>query len=308
MADYIRYANQKAGRNQPLNQDLVKALSYLGDMGITAEVFSGGVDPGMGALSRSGRHVHGGAGDMRFYQGDRRLNWANPDDLPLFRDIVAKGKAAGITGFGAGPGYMGEGSMHVGFGNPGVWGAGGKGANAPDWLRAAYNGTELPASVAQAPATKGLTLSSQPEGVQKLAAAGRVPSYDSLMASQASATTPTMSGGASAGIGASGSATATAGVEAPSVFDTFKNEGFQAGMKALGKNADAMKGVGALAGLFGGGNKGGNDGSATIDPAQGIAATESADAGRAQAAQQLMSVAMNARMKRPGIRGLSLMG
>jgi hypothetical protein len=29
--------------------------------------------------------------------------------------------------------------MHIGFGTPAVWGAGGRGSNAPDWLRQAYN-------------------------------------------------------------------------------------------------------------------------------------------------------------------------
>lgn len=35
---------------------------------------------------------------------------------------------------------MGAGRLHVGFGNPGIWGADGKGANAPGWLREAYHG------------------------------------------------------------------------------------------------------------------------------------------------------------------------
>lgn len=143
MASYIRYANQGATRNQPLSDDLLKRLAYLEQMGITAEVFSGGQD-GIGEGSRrtgSVRHDHGGAGDIRFYQGDRRLSWSNPDDLPIFKDIVSKGRAAGITGFGAGPGYMGEGTMHVGMGTPGVWGANGKSKNAPGWLKDAYYGS-----------------------------------------------------------------------------------------------------------------------------------------------------------------------
>lgn len=141
--NYIRYANQGATRNKPLSDDLLKRLAYLEQMGITAEVFSGGQD-GIGEGSRrtgSTRHDHGGAGDIRFYQGDRRLSWANPDDLPIFKDIVSKGRAAGITGFGAGPGYMGEGTMHVGMGGEGVWGAGGKSKNAPGWLKDAFYGS-----------------------------------------------------------------------------------------------------------------------------------------------------------------------
>jgi len=140
MVSYLRYANQSATRNQPLDPRLVQALGYLGPMGITAEVFSGGQDATGPNRVGSHRHDHGGAGDIRFYKDGRALSWANPNDLSTFQDIVKQGKAAGITGFGAGPGYMGEGTMHVGFGSPGVWGAGGKGANAPEWLRAAYNG------------------------------------------------------------------------------------------------------------------------------------------------------------------------
>lgn len=143
MVNYIRYANQGATRNKPLSDDLLRRLAYLEQMGIQAEVFSGGQD-GIGEGSqRTGsiRHDHGGAGDMRFYKDGRRLNWANAEDRPIFADIVSRGREAGITGFGAGPGYMGEGTMHVGMGTPGVWGAGGKSKNAPGWLKDAYYGS-----------------------------------------------------------------------------------------------------------------------------------------------------------------------
>lgn len=142
MADYIRYTNQRAGRNLPLSDDLIKRLAYLQDLGVEAEVFSGGVGENAGALSRSGRHVHGGAGDMRFHKDGRQLDWANPDDLPIYQEIVKRGKQNGITGWGAGDGYMSAGTVHVGMGNPGVWGKNGKSENAAGWLKAAYNGTE----------------------------------------------------------------------------------------------------------------------------------------------------------------------
>lgn len=154
---YLRYTNQGATRNQHLAPDLVNALSFLGDLGITAEVFSGG-QPGKGsggARVGSTRHDHGNAADVRFFQGDRRLDWANPQDLPLFEQIVSQGRKAGLTGFGAGPGYMGAGTMHVGFGSPGVWGAGGKAANAPEWLRNAYNGSSSPAGGTQVASASG---------------------------------------------------------------------------------------------------------------------------------------------------------
>ncbi|MGB1215592.1 MAG: hypothetical protein ACPG4X_19635 [Pikeienuella sp.] len=89
----------------------------------------------------STRHDHGNAADVFFYKDGRKLDWSKPADQRIFREIVSKGKAAGVTGFGAGPGYMQQGSMHIGFGTPSVWGAGGKGANAPQWLRDAYTGS-----------------------------------------------------------------------------------------------------------------------------------------------------------------------
>lgn len=136
---WLRYANSGATRNQPLDPRLLQALGFLGDMGVTAEVFSGGQPSSGPNRVGSHRHDHGGAGDMHFYRGGQKLDWANAADRPVFEEIVKRGKAAGITGWGAGPGYMSAGSMHVGFGSPSVWGAGGQGHNAPDWLRNAYN-------------------------------------------------------------------------------------------------------------------------------------------------------------------------
>lgn len=158
-ADYIRYANQGATRNMPLDSRLVDAFKFLPELGVAMEVFSGG-QPGKGSGGRrvgSTRHDHGHAADVFFSRGGQRLDWGNPEHQPVFQDIVQRAKAAGVTGFGAGPGYMQQGAMHVGFGNPGVWGAGGRGANAPSWLREAYGAgpaAQMVASAApQAPGT-----------------------------------------------------------------------------------------------------------------------------------------------------------
>ena len=108
-------------------------------------MFSGGQpSAGQGARVGSDRHDHGNAADVFFYKDGERLNWANPEHLPIYEAIVQRGKSAGITGFGAGEGYMSPGSMHIGFGAPAVWGAGGRGSNAPDWLRMAYAGASAP--------------------------------------------------------------------------------------------------------------------------------------------------------------------
>jgi len=153
--EWLKYANQGATRNQPLSPELVQALgTVLPNLGLTMEAFSGG-QAGIGSggpRTGSVRHDHGGAADAFFYKDGRRLDWANQQDQPIFKDLVSRAKAAGVTGFGAGPGYMQPGSMHIGFGKPGVWGAGGSGKNAPGWLAEAYNGAAAgPAMAASAP-------------------------------------------------------------------------------------------------------------------------------------------------------------
>lgn len=138
-ADWLRYSNAGAIRNKPISGKLESAFSFLPEMGIEMEVFSGGETPDRKA-SDSGRHMHGNSADAFFWKDGRKLDWANEEDIPIFQEIVARAKANGATGFGAGPGYMQPGSIHVGFGAPAVWGADGKGANAPEWLVRAYGG------------------------------------------------------------------------------------------------------------------------------------------------------------------------
>ncbi|HPC58694.1 MAG TPA: hypothetical protein PK689_06830, partial [Kiritimatiellia bacterium] len=157
--DWLKYSNQGATRNDPLDPKLIGAMSFLGDMGITMDVISGGQEAAGegGARTGSVRHDHGGAGDVDFYKDGRKLDWNNPADMPILVQIIQTAKANGVTGIGAGDDYMGAGRFHVGFGNPGVWGAGGKGANAPAWLVAAYNGApagQVPAASGQ-PASQG---------------------------------------------------------------------------------------------------------------------------------------------------------
>lgn len=292
MANYIRYANQNAGRNLPLDPALIDKLKYLEDMGITAEVFSGGVQPGMGKLSKSGRHVHGGAGDMRFYQGDRRLDWANPNDLPIYKEIVSRGKAAGITGFGAGPGYMEPGSMHVGMGAPVVWGKGGHSDNAPAWLREAY-GSPIKGGAATQP-------------IMAAVKSGQIdPVFEVMAAAQGSAGAG-ISGSANAGTSdASGAATVAAAAQEPTLGDKIGKALFGDKLAADLKGsfgADAKpnplsKGFDLFAGAFGGGGKSQQQQQAmNIDPSS-LGAVEAADAQRSQGAQQLMAALMNNRRR-----------
>lgn len=144
--DWLRYSNQGATRDKPITQDLAKAMSFLKEMGIVMEVFSGGQDA-LGEGSRrtgSTRHDHGNAADARFYKDGRMLDWAKSSDTAIFEQIVRQAKANGVTGFGAGAGYMSPGSMHLGYGKAGVWGDEGGGANAAPWLKRAYNSTSGP--------------------------------------------------------------------------------------------------------------------------------------------------------------------
>lgn len=140
--DWLKYSNQGATRNDPLDAKLVDAMSFLPQMGITMDVISGGQEAAGegGARKGSVRHDHGMAADVDFYKDGRKLDWNNPADLPLLTQIVQTAKSRGVTGIGAGDDYMGAGRFHVGFGNPAVWGKGGQSANAPAWLVDAYNG------------------------------------------------------------------------------------------------------------------------------------------------------------------------
>lgn len=148
-SEWLKYANQGAIRNQPINEKLTGALSFLPEMGVTMKVVSGGETADRKA-SNSGRHMHGNAADVDFYVGDRKLTPKNDQDRAMLSQIVQRGKAAGITGWGEGDDYMGSGRVHLGFGNAGVWGAKGKGANAPEWLVNAYNSTYQPTNAANA--------------------------------------------------------------------------------------------------------------------------------------------------------------
>lgn len=147
--EWLIYSNQGATRNQPLDPRLVEALRFMPELGLQMEVFSGG-QPGIGSGAPrvgSTRHDHGNAADVFLRQNGQRLDWSNPQHQPTFAEVVRRAKAAGVTGFGAGQGYMQPGAMHIGFGNPGVWGANGKRENAAEWLVNAYGiGAQAPAA------------------------------------------------------------------------------------------------------------------------------------------------------------------
>ena len=85
----------------------------------------------------SERHDDGQAADLQLVVGGRTLDFTRAADLPKFEAFVAAAARAGATGLGAGLDYMGPRTIHVGFGGKAVWGAGGKAAKAPEWIRRA---------------------------------------------------------------------------------------------------------------------------------------------------------------------------
>lgn len=136
--EWLEYANQDATRNRPLAPQLVSALGQVAPkLGVKVKVFSGGQPSHGPNRTGSHRHDHGGAGDIFLEKDGRTLSWENPKDRPIFEQFAKLSAQAGLTGFGAGEGYMQPGSMHVGFGPKSTWGAGGSSANAAPWLKAA---------------------------------------------------------------------------------------------------------------------------------------------------------------------------
>lgn len=102
----------------------------------TVLVTSGGQCRKGTCLKRTGseRHDDGLAADLKLLVGGQAQSFTDPVGLKLFRKFVAEAAQAGATGIGAGEGYMGPQTIHVGFGTRAVWGTGGKSANAPQWL------------------------------------------------------------------------------------------------------------------------------------------------------------------------------
>jgi hypothetical protein len=308
LPSWLRYQNQGATRNQPLSPELMKALgSFLPDMGLTMDVFSGGQpDSGPNRVG-SHRHDEGNAADVFFDRNGKRLSWENPDDVATFQDIVRRGRAAGITGFGAGDDYMQPGSMHIGFGAPAVWGAGGKGSNAPDWLREAFNGVSGPTpgrtlnTVGPGPSTAnllaGIPTPSPTAGGNGLA--GPLPAPINV------ADHPVVAPPAAAAAGAANPLlNQFPAAPKPDMFaagkgiaDTFQNDGVLAGMKRIGENSGITGGLGLLAsGMMG----------KSQAPAPPPAPMLQVNRGDNAGASQLMASILQKR--RGGIPGLSLMG
>ena len=133
-------------RNQPIQPKLAKILEQASaafDYKIV--VFSGGQDTRGEGTRRTGstRHDRGYAADIRVYDGSKRLSSEVRDHHPALSIFARKLKQLGMESFGSGPGYMG-GNHHVdiaisaGQGVATTWGAGGRSANTPNWLKIGF--------------------------------------------------------------------------------------------------------------------------------------------------------------------------
>jgi hypothetical protein len=145
-------------RNLPIQKILRDLLQKAAEAaGIdTVRVTSGGQPPYPGTPRLgSTRHDNGWAADLQLIRQGKTLSFDDKSGGPHVETFVSAAAALGATGIGAGVAYMGKRTIHVGFGtSPSdttriVWGADGKSAAAPAWLRAAaQKGWNDPAAAA----------------------------------------------------------------------------------------------------------------------------------------------------------------
>lgn len=161
--DWLQYDLAGKTRDEPISPELMAVLEAAARVaGVDVRIASGG-QPSTGS-NRVGSHRHdqGNAADLQITKDGRALDFTNPVDRAVFQTFVSAAARNGATGIGAGTDYMGPSTIHVGFGAPAVWGAGGRSRNAPEWLSDAYtagrNGTVIalpamtpPAALAAAP-------------------------------------------------------------------------------------------------------------------------------------------------------------
>lgn len=142
-------------RDKQIGQALRGVVERAADAArIDTVVVTSGSQPGThGQRTGSTRHDHGRAADLQLVKSGSTLTFSDQSGGPTVEAFVAAAAAHGATGIGAGVAYMGPKTLHVGFGTSPqdhskvVWGAGGKSANAPAWLRAAaMKGWDHPAT------------------------------------------------------------------------------------------------------------------------------------------------------------------
>jgi hypothetical protein len=145
-------------RNKPITAELRLVLQTAAQAaGVDAiTIVSGGQDALGEGTRRTGstRHDRGRAADLQLIVHGTALTFTDQSASQGVLAFVTAAAAAGATGIGAGVTYMGNKTIHVGFGTSVsdhtklTWGAGGHSANAPQWLRnAAQAGWAAPTPV-----------------------------------------------------------------------------------------------------------------------------------------------------------------
>jgi len=128
-------------RDLPIQKKLREILTDAArQVGLSEVRVTAGGQCAKGTCSKrkgSTRHDLGWAADLEIWKDGKALDFTDLQELPVFEAFVAAVAKLGATGIGAGVGYMGPRTIHVGFGEKHVWGAKGFSSNAPEWLRAA---------------------------------------------------------------------------------------------------------------------------------------------------------------------------
>jgi hypothetical protein len=141
-------------RDRPITAELEQLLKSAAEAtGIDVVFVTSGGQPGTrGGRTGSTRHDGGRAADLQLIKDGQTLTFSDSSGAQVAAFVTAAA-ARGSTGIGAGVAYMGNKTIHVGFGTSVndrtklTWGAGGRAVNAPTWLkRAAREGWDSPVS------------------------------------------------------------------------------------------------------------------------------------------------------------------
>lgn len=126
--------SKAAIRRGAITPELKAQLAHAGRAtGLDVEVTSGGQPSHGPHRTGSHRHDHGNAADvvLRDAKTGRMLDMRNPADAERMAKFTEEAVRAGATGVGAGPGYMGYNTVHIGGGRPAFWGG-------ASWIRGAW--------------------------------------------------------------------------------------------------------------------------------------------------------------------------
>jgi Phage-related minor tail protein len=120
-------AQAGATRDLPIQAELRRQLQQAAEAAdVLVKVHSGGQAKAGTGGKRTGstRHDLGGAADVKLTDPltGRTLDMRKPEDAARMAEFTKQAVAAGATGVGAGLGYMGASSIHIGGGTSASWG------------------------------------------------------------------------------------------------------------------------------------------------------------------------------------------